>query len=158
MGWFIAAMTAARRGRSGSERGVAPLGSAPKAETVKMCLNWKVLGGLAVAGLAVGIAAPGLLRAALPLLFLAACPLSMLFMMKGMKHGGDARTTELDTAAGPAREVTREDEMAALRAELTGVEARRDAVARRLTALEAAEEGQAVREAETIARLTAGRR
>lgn len=52
-----------------------------------LCLNWKVVAGLAVVGLSVWMVAPNLIWAALPLLILAACPISMLLMMRGM--GGD---------------------------------------------------------------------
>ena len=50
-----------------------------------MCLNWRVVAGLAVVGLIVGVVAPRLLLGAIPLLIVAACPLSMLFMMRGMQ-------------------------------------------------------------------------
>lgn len=59
---------------------------------LKHCLNWKVLAGLVVVGLGVALVAPHALGVALPLLLLAACPLSMLLMMGamgGMKMGGD---------------------------------------------------------------------
>ena len=49
-----------------------------------MCFNWKVLAGLAVVGAGILVIAPGLIIGALPLLLLAACPLSMLLMMRGM--------------------------------------------------------------------------
>ena len=49
-----------------------------------LCLNWKVIAGLAIAALGVWVLAPQLLAAALPVLILAACPLSMLLMMRGM--------------------------------------------------------------------------
>lgn len=52
-----------------------------------MCLNWKVVAGLAVVGLFVLVLAPQFMWVILPLLIVAACPLSMLFMMRGM-HGG----------------------------------------------------------------------
>lgn len=55
---------------------------------LKMCLNWKVLAGLAVVGGGIYAVAPGLAAAALPVLLLAACPLSMLFMMKAMQGDG----------------------------------------------------------------------
>lgn len=58
---------------------------------LKHCLNWKVIAGLVVVGLGVALVAPHALGAALPLLLLAACPLSMLLMMGamgGMKMGG----------------------------------------------------------------------
>jgi len=48
------------------------------------CLNRKVLGGLGLTALAVWALAPGVVGAALPLLFLAACPLSMVGMMWAM--------------------------------------------------------------------------
>ena len=64
----------------------------------KMCLNWKVLAGLAVVGVGIFLVAPGLALAALPLLLLAACPLSMLLMMKSM--GGMQGTQQNAQQAG----------------------------------------------------------
>ena len=51
---------------------------------MKSCLNWKVIGGLAVVGAGIWIVQPALISRALPLLLIAACPLSMIFMMGGM--------------------------------------------------------------------------
>jgi Protein of unknown function (DUF2933) len=56
-----------------------------------LCLNWNVVAGLAVLGLGIWVIAPNLAWAALPVLVVLACPLSMLFMMRGM--GGGQRTT-----------------------------------------------------------------
>lgn len=53
---------------------------------LKMCLNWKVLGVLAAAGIGIGVFAPGLFGRALPILLLAACPISMLLMMATMRQ------------------------------------------------------------------------
>lgn len=53
-----------------------------------MCLNKKVIGGLALAGLAIFLIAPGAIGALLPLLILAICPLSMVFMMRAMSGSG----------------------------------------------------------------------
>jgi hypothetical protein len=53
---------------------------------LKMCLNWRVLVGLAVAGLGIALLAPGLFGGALPILLLAACPISMLVMMATMRQ------------------------------------------------------------------------
>lgn len=62
---------------------------------LKMCLNWKVLGGLAAVGIGIWIVAPGALANLLPLLLIAACPLSMLLMgMGGMKTMGGGATQE----------------------------------------------------------------
>lgn len=56
-------------------------------EALKKCLNPKVLLGLAVVAIGVAIFAPKALVGALPLLLIAACPLSMIFMMGRMgKH------------------------------------------------------------------------
>jgi|SRR5579859_4943129 len=60
-----------------------------------MCLDWRVLIGLAVVGLAVWVVAPKFLLAAIPLLLVLACPLSMLFMMRGMHGGGSHSTTDV---------------------------------------------------------------
>lgn len=46
------------------------------------CLNWKVMAALAAAGVGLYAFAPELAAAALPLLIVAACPLSMLLMMR----------------------------------------------------------------------------
>lgn len=49
-----------------------------------MCLNWKVIGGLAAVGLGIWALAPNLVAAAVPLLIVLVCPLSMVLMMRGM--------------------------------------------------------------------------
>ena len=51
-----------------------------------MCFNWKVLAGLGLALVAILVAAPGLALSLLPFVLLAACPLSMMLMMRG-GHG-----------------------------------------------------------------------
>ena len=53
-----------------------------------MCFNKKVIAGLVALGVAVFLLAPSTFSAALPLLILAACPLSMLLMMRSMKGMG----------------------------------------------------------------------
>lgn len=64
---------------------------------MKMCLNPKVLGGLAVVAVGLFVFAPEVALAALPVLLALACPLSMvgmaLFMGKGMKGMGAAQST-----------------------------------------------------------------
>jgi hypothetical protein len=55
-----------------------------------MCIDKRVVAGLAGAGVLVWVLAPGALAAALPFLFIAICPLSMLVMMKMMNSGGQA--------------------------------------------------------------------
>ncbi len=53
-------------------------------ECMQMCLNWKVLVGLAVVAVGIAVAAPQFFLAALPVLLVLACPISMLFMMGRM--------------------------------------------------------------------------
>lgn len=81
-------------------------------QMLKHCLNWKVIAGLAAVGVGIFAVAPNLAVAALPFLLLAICPLSMMFMMKGMQgnEGGEGRVSS-ETDAGS----TREEELARLR-------------------------------------------
>lgn len=55
-----------------------------------MCFNWKVLAALAVVAAGLFVLAPSLVIGALPLLFFAVCPLSMLLMMRGGHGHGSA--------------------------------------------------------------------
>ena len=84
---------------------------------LKMCLNWKVIAGLAALGVGTYVVAPNLAAAAVPLLLLAICPLSMVLMMWGMQRGGGTEgraPREVDEAdAG----LTREEHLARLRTE-----------------------------------------
>ena len=63
---------------------------------LRMCLNPRVIAALAAVAVGIYVLAPGLFAAALPLLVLAACPLSMLIMMRAMGGmggmGGAAET------------------------------------------------------------------
>ena len=59
-----------------------------------ICLNWKVIAGLAVVGLGIWVVAPTLAWAAVPVLVGLACPLSMIFMMRGMGGGQCATQPE----------------------------------------------------------------
>jgi len=58
---------------------------------LRMCLNWKVLLGLGISGVAIWAIAPNMVLAALPLLLFAACPLSMVVMMWTMRHAMQGR-------------------------------------------------------------------
>ena len=95
---------------------------------MKTCINWRIVGALALVALAVLAVAPNLLGAALPLLVLAACPLSMLVMMRAMQGGGrcesrsgatagDSRFEPADSSAESARLRTEIDQLRTQRAE-----------------------------------------
>lgn len=62
-----------------------------------MCFNRKVIAGLVVAAVGIYLFAPNLLASALPLLLLAACPLSMLLMGKAMMGGHGTAPAALDS-------------------------------------------------------------
>jgi hypothetical protein len=79
---------------------------------LKMCLNWKVLASLAAVGVGVYLFAPGLLAEAVPILLVAACPLSMLLMMWGMQRSHEQRQ---QTSQEPDGGLTREERIAQLR-------------------------------------------
>ena len=96
----------------------APTSSSPSAlkaivDCMQMCLNWKVLAGLAVVGVGIWLVAPQFALAALPVLLVAACPLSMLFMMRGMMRGGDQQASQSSQASDT--QPTREERLAALK-------------------------------------------
>lgn len=65
-------------------------------ECVQMCLNWKVLVGIAVIAVLIGIAEPSLFLASIPVLLVLVCPISMVVMMlrmgkmRQMASGGEA--------------------------------------------------------------------
>lgn len=64
-----------------------------------MCFNWKVLVALAAVGVGVFVVAPGWGLAVLPLLILAACPLSMLGMALVMgRKAMKGKMTDEETA------------------------------------------------------------
>lgn len=94
---------------------------------LRMCLNWKVLGGLALVAAGVGIYRPALFGAALPILLLAACPLSMLWMMRSMHRGEEAGTR--------ARPSTLPDDPAALRARMDLLAAEQEQISEHLARL-----------------------
>ncbi len=94
-----------------------------------ICLNWKVVAGLAVVGLGIWVGAPNLVWAAVPVLIVLACPLSMLFMMRGM--GRAQCTAQIEQEHRP-----REEQLAQLHA-------RHAALAREIAELESASDATA---------------
>ena len=93
-----------------------------------MSLYMKVAAGLAAVGLAVYLVAPNVAYAALPLLILAACPLSMVIMMKMMSGGKKEEPTAEPAASGSAPH--NGDELAGLRSEVDRLRAERSEAGR----------------------------
>lgn len=79
-----------------------------------MCLNRKVLAGLAALAGAVVLLAPGVVGRVLPVLLVAACPLSMVLMMRGMS-GHRAQNSD---GPGSSPSDSQASEIARLRAEV----------------------------------------
>ena len=95
-----------------------------------LCLDRKVVTGLAVVGVGVWIVAPNLVWAALPVLILLACPLSMLLMMRGMGGGQRAVQSAQERQLPQARSIP-EEQLDALRTQ-------HGAIVREIADLEAA--------------------
>jgi hypothetical protein len=119
-----------------------------------MCLNWRVVAGLAVVGVIILFVAPQFIWAALPLLIVAACPLSMLFMMRGMAGGGSQAPSQSSLMQGdslPAGGLTRDERLAELQFRLPNVQAESEAIARQIAEIESPE-APVISEAESVAR------
>ena len=87
-----------------------------------ICIDKRVIGGLAIAGVGVLILAPQLMIAALPILLIAICPLSMLLMGKAMMSGslrmGAPAPESIEAAYRAVPSLDRDQEVAVLHAQL----------------------------------------
>lgn len=84
-----------------------------------MCANRKVIVGAAAVGIILFVAAPNLVRPVLPILLMATCPLSMLFMSRLMTRGSESPKTASAPSADRDGEVQRlRDEVESLRSQL----------------------------------------
>lgn len=124
-------MTRIDNGEQGKEEGI----------QMKMCLNWKVTAALGSIVLGVLVFDPHLLGAALPLLLLALCPLSMVAMMFAMRGMGGMRKDQRSMPrqlqeAGPARP---ERQFVQLRSQLAEIETQRATVTANIRALDETE-------------------
>ncbi|MGH8983353.1 MAG: DUF2933 domain-containing protein [Acidimicrobiia bacterium] len=81
-------------------------------------MNPKVLGVVAAVGIGVYLFAPGAIGAAGPLLIALACPVSMLFMIRGMAGGQRCDTDAGTQPATGTVDAGREVELTRLRAEV----------------------------------------
>jgi hypothetical protein len=85
-----------------------------------MCLNKKVLIGLGVVAVGLVVLRPGWALPALPFLILAVCPLSMIFMMRGMS-GRNAEAAGSRPGAQPESASASPATTADLGEQITGV-------------------------------------
>lgn len=110
---------------------------------LRACYDWRVITALAALGGGVVLFAPGLIGAALPLLIVAVCPLSMMLMMKTM--GGHDQNASPAVAAQPT------DRADQLRTELAASRREQLRLARELEELEAPASAAAAGSAQTTA-------
>jgi hypothetical protein len=141
-------------------------------QSLKCCLNPKVLIALAAAAVAVVVLAPNLIAGAFPLLLALVCPLSMLVMMGGMARMGtnkeNAQTgaptvlTSVDAPVPPGLAVSPDARLALLRAQQQVLAEQNAAIAAEIAAPDATETGarppsRALQQAEQVAVLADSR-
>ncbi len=102
---------------------------------MKMCLNWKVIAGLAAVGVGIWLYLPSLLGAAVPLLLLAICPLSMLLMMPLMMRGMQGSGCQQGSADTGG---TTQGELATLKERLTTLQQEQEQLSHEIARREAA--------------------
>lgn len=102
-----------------------------------MCFNWKVVVGLALVALGIWTLAPNLIGAALPVLVVLACPLSMLLVMRGMGNMGGVESNADNRSAARSMPLLHVQRLAELRAQVDDLQAEQSAIAHAIAKLEA---------------------
>ena len=112
-------------------------------QSLKCCLNPKVLVGLGAVLVGVLLLAPNLVASAFPLVLALVCPLSMLVMMGGMARMGSRKGGSATQDAGAANDaavpVSPAARLAVLRATQQALAEQSAAVASEIASLKAAE-------------------
>ena len=104
----------------------------------RFCIDWKVIAGLTTVALGFFLFQPRLFTAALPVLLVAACPLSMLLMMWGMRGMGQVTPTPTTAPQQVVdRQLTPHERIAGLRAQLTDLQSAQLAINDQIRSLEA---------------------
>ena len=104
----------------------------------RFCIDWKVIAGLATVALGLFLFQPRLFTAALPVLLVAACPLSMLLMMWGMRGMGQPNPTPTTAPQQVVdRQFTPHEQIAGLRSQLSGLQSAQLAITDQIRSLEA---------------------
>ncbi|PSB13357.1 hypothetical protein C7B76_20175 [filamentous cyanobacterium CCP2] len=115
-----------------------------KVNLLGMCFDWRVLVGLVAVGIAIAVLAPQLTLSALPLLLLAACPLSMLLMMVMMnrmdKDSMSASSHPLVNRLPASKPLGRDEQLAQLREHLQQLQTQQEAIAHQINTLEQSEQ------------------
>jgi uncharacterized protein YlxW (UPF0749 family) len=115
-----------------------------KVNVLGMCFDWRVVVGLVAVGIAIALLAPQLTLSALPLLLLAACPLSMLLMMVMMnrmdKDSMSASSPRSVNGLPTSTPLSRDEQLAELREHLQQLQTQQEAIARQINTLEQSEQ------------------
>ena len=104
----------------------------------RFCIDWKVVAGLAAVAVGLFLFQPRLFTASLPLLLVAACPLSMLLMMwwmRGMAQPAPTPTPAPQPVAD--RQLTPQEQIAGLRSQLSDLQSAQLAITDQIRSLEA---------------------
>ena len=98
---------------------------------LRACADWRVVASLVAVGAGVAVFAPNLIAAAIPLLLVAACPISMLVMMRTM--GGQ------QSNASPRLDPGTVDRTTQLRRQLAATRLEQQQLERELARIESAD-------------------
>src|SRR6266581_1532548 len=108
----------------------------------RFCVDWKVVAGLAAVAVGVFLVQPRLFISALPVLLVAACPLSMVLMMWGMRSMGQSAPPLIAAPQQRAnRELSPNEQLAHLRGQLSDLQSTQLAIAEQIRSLQAAVDG-----------------
>jgi len=104
---------------------------------VECCLNWRVIAGLGVVGVALFLFAPKLAATSLPVLVALVCPISMLVMMVSMgRMNMQRRGSEASEPAPELQNLDRQQQLQLLEERLERVRLHHREIASQLPALE----------------------
>ncbi len=103
----------------------------------RFCIDWKVVAGLAAVAVGILLVQPRLFISALVLL-VAACPLSMVLMMWGMRSMGQSAPPATTPPLMADRQLNPHEQIARLRSQLTELQSAQAGITDQIRSLEAA--------------------
>ena len=105
----------------------------------RFCIDWKVVAGLAAVAVGIFLVQPRLFASALPVLLVAACPLSMVLMMWGMRGMSQpAQPPAMPTPLVADGQLNPHEQIARLRSQLTELQSAQAGITDQIRSLEAA--------------------
>jgi len=104
----------------------------------RFCIDWKVVAGLAAVAVGILLVQPRLFISALPVLLVAACPLSMVLMMWGMRSMGQSAPPATAPPLMADRQLNPHEQIGRLRSQLTDLQTAQLAITDQIRSLETA--------------------